>query len=106
MHRVCGRVGRAPGGRDPRPWRWARCICRLECTAFAAELVALRADAILAHGAGPVECCKTIFAAQNNNMETQARNIDSITEHSERALRSSLARSRPHFRNRAAKKRL
>src|SRR5262245_9274686 len=54
MHRVCGRVGRARGKRDPRPWRWA------------------------------VECCKTIFAAQNNNIDSQAR-IDSLTENSESA---------------------
>src|SRR5262249_34002671 len=54
MHRVCGRVGRA------------------------------RADVILAHGAGPVECCKTIFAAQNNDIDSEmnAACIDSLTENS------------------------
>src|SRR5262245_56973758 len=66
------------------PKRSSRGICRLECTAFAAELVALGADAILAHGAGPVECCKTIFAAQNNDIDSEmnAACIDSFTENS------------------------
>jgi len=53
------------------PKRSSRGICRLECTAFAAELVALGADAILAHGTGPVECCKSIFAGQNNNIDSE-----------------------------------
>jgi hypothetical protein len=37
---------------------------------FSAELVALAPDVILAHGAGTVECCKIIFAAQNNNIDS------------------------------------
>jgi hypothetical protein len=37
----------------------------------AAELVALASDVILAHGAGPMECCKTFFAAQNNNIDSE-----------------------------------
>jgi hypothetical protein len=62
------------------------------------------------HGAGPVECCKTIFAAQNNNIDSEmnagAQHRFQIPKTVRVSLRSSLAQRRPHFRNRAAKKRL
>src|SRR4029077_12087366 len=32
--------------------------------------VALAPDVMLAHGVGPVECCKTFFGAQNNNIDS------------------------------------
>src|SRR6266436_9725679 len=49
---------------------------------------------MLAHGARPVECCKTIFAAQNNNVDSE---MNAGTQH--RLIRHSIASPRRGYAN-------